>query len=208
MAACAILAIAWPRRRAPRIRSTTRSSSSPSASCRTSSTARPSCSRGRSAPSATSASSSTSRPRSRSASCSRRTSPRRKVADPVFLGGPVSPEVIFALVQGKQSPGGRSIKILDDLYLAIDSEVVDHVIEKQSRAGALLRRHGAVAPGRAARRDQARPVVRARRQGRPRAAQADRRACGKSSSAAPSGRPTDLGNSGTEPELHGCAARS
>jgi putative transcriptional regulator len=57
--------------------------------------------------------------------------PSRKVADPVFLGGPVSPEVIFALVHGKESPGGRSIRILDDLYLAIDSDVVDLVIEKQ-----------------------------------------------------------------------------
>ena len=57
--------------------------------------------------------------------------PSQKVADPVFLGGPVSPEVIFALVQGKESPGGRSVKILDDLYLAIDSDVVDRVIEKQ-----------------------------------------------------------------------------
>ena len=57
--------------------------------------------------------------------------PSKKVTDPVFLGGPVSPEVIFALVQGKQSPGGRSIRILDDLYLAIDGEVVDRVIEKQ-----------------------------------------------------------------------------
>ena len=57
--------------------------------------------------------------------------PSRKVADPVFLGGPVSPEVIFALVHGTESPGGRSIKILDDLYLAIDSDVVDLVIEKQ-----------------------------------------------------------------------------
>jgi putative transcriptional regulator len=57
--------------------------------------------------------------------------PSRKVADPVFLGGPVSPEVIFALVQGRESPGGRSIRILDDLYLAIDSVIVDRVIEKQ-----------------------------------------------------------------------------
>ena len=58
--------------------------------------------------------------------------PSRKVSDPVFLGGPVSPEVIFAMVQGRESPGGRSIKILDDLYLAIDSDVVDRVIEKRS----------------------------------------------------------------------------
>jgi putative transcriptional regulator len=73
--------------------------------------------------------------------------PSKKVADPVFLGGPVSPEVIFALVQGKQSPGGRSIKILDDLYLAIDSDVVDSVIEKQAAqarffAGMVLWRPG------------------------------------------------------------------
>ena len=64
--------------------------------------------------------------------------PSKKVTDPVFLGGPISPEVIFALVQGKQSPGGRSIKILDDLYLAIDSEVVDSVIEKQSTQARFL----------------------------------------------------------------------
>ena len=73
--------------------------------------------------------------------------PSRKVVDPVFLGGPVSPEVIFALVQGRESPGGRSIRILDDLYLAIDSEVVDRVIEKrpaQARflAGMVLWRPG------------------------------------------------------------------
>ena len=57
--------------------------------------------------------------------------PSRKVADPVFLGGPVSPEVIFALVQGRENPGGSSIRILEDLYHAIDSENVDRVIEKQ-----------------------------------------------------------------------------
>jgi putative transcriptional regulator len=73
--------------------------------------------------------------------------PSRKVADPVFLGGPVSPEVIFALVQGRESPGGRSIKILDDLYLAIDGDIVDRVIEKrpaQARffAGMVLWRPG------------------------------------------------------------------
>lgn len=76
--------------------------------------------------------------------------PSKKVADPVFLGGPVSTEVIFALVQGRQSPGGRSIKLLDDLYLAIDSEVVDQVIEKQPGqarffAGMVLWRPGELA---------------------------------------------------------------
>jgi putative transcriptional regulator len=76
--------------------------------------------------------------------------PSRKVADPVFLGGPVSTEVIFALVQGRDSPGGKSIKILDDLYLAIDSDVVDQVIEKQPArarffAGMVLWRPGELA---------------------------------------------------------------
>jgi putative transcriptional regulator len=73
--------------------------------------------------------------------------PSRKVVDPVFLGGPVSPEVIFALVQARQNPGGRSIRILEDLYLAVDSDVVDRVIEKQSSqarfvAGMVLWRPG------------------------------------------------------------------
>jgi putative transcriptional regulator len=76
--------------------------------------------------------------------------PSKRVADPVFLGGPVSTEVIFALVQGRDSPGGKSIKILDDLYLAIDSEVVDQVIEKQPArarffAGMVLWRPGELA---------------------------------------------------------------
>jgi putative transcriptional regulator len=76
--------------------------------------------------------------------------PSKKVTDPVFLGGPVSTEVIFALVQGRESPGGRSIRLLDDLYLAIDSEVVDRVIEKQPAqarffAGMVLWRPGELA---------------------------------------------------------------
>ena len=81
--------------------------------------------------------------------------PSRKVPDPVFLGGPVSPEVIFALVQARESPGGRSIRILDDLYLAIDSHVVDHDREA-ALAGALPGRHGLVASRRAPRRAEGR----------------------------------------------------
>ena len=85
----------------------------------------------------------------RSASCSRRTSRRSKVADPVFLGGPVSPEVIFALVQGKDSPGGRSLKIARR-PLPRDRQRRGRPRDREAAgAGALLRRHGAVAPGRA-----------------------------------------------------------
>lgn len=52
-----------------------------------------------------------------------------KVPDPVFLGGPFGREVIFALVQRNDSPGGRSVQITNDLYLAFDSPIVDRIIE-------------------------------------------------------------------------------
>ena len=55
----------------------------------------------------------------------------RKIVDPVFLGGPVGSEVIFALVQRKDSPGNRSLKITPDLFLATDSRVVDRIIESE-----------------------------------------------------------------------------
>jgi putative transcriptional regulator len=56
--------------------------------------------------------------------------PSQKVADPVYLGGPTGPEVIFAMVKG-QSPGGRSVQLTPGLYLAFDSNVVDRIIESQ-----------------------------------------------------------------------------
>jgi putative transcriptional regulator len=57
--------------------------------------------------------------------------PSRKVADPVFLGGPVGSGVIFALVKRKESPGTRSLRIGPDLFLATDSRVVDQIIEAE-----------------------------------------------------------------------------
>jgi putative transcriptional regulator len=57
--------------------------------------------------------------------------PSQKVTEPVYLGGPLSSEVIFALVQRRESPGGRSVKIAPDLFLAMDSEVVDRIIETE-----------------------------------------------------------------------------
>jgi putative transcriptional regulator len=59
--------------------------------------------------------------------------PSRKVADPVFLGGPISSESIFALVQTTRNPGGRSVKLLENLFAVIDSNLVDEVIEKDPR---------------------------------------------------------------------------
>jgi putative transcriptional regulator len=56
--------------------------------------------------------------------------PSRKVPDPVFLGGPISSESIFALVQTSKNPGGRSVKLSEDLFAVIDGKLVDDVIEK------------------------------------------------------------------------------
>jgi putative transcriptional regulator len=56
--------------------------------------------------------------------------PSQKVPDPVFLGGPINSESIFALVQTKKNPGGRSVKLLDNLFAVIDGKLVDDVIEK------------------------------------------------------------------------------
>ena len=57
--------------------------------------------------------------------------PSQKVADPVYLGGPFNSQVIFALVNRADSPGGRSVRIAQDLYLAVDSKIVDSIIESQ-----------------------------------------------------------------------------
>jgi putative transcriptional regulator len=58
--------------------------------------------------------------------------PSRKVAEPVFLGGPVNSETIFALVQRKDSPGSRSMQISADLYLAHERDIVDRIIETEA----------------------------------------------------------------------------
>jgi putative AlgH/UPF0301 family transcriptional regulator len=57
--------------------------------------------------------------------------PSQKVVDPVYLGGPTGPEVIFAMVKARQSPGARSLELTPGLFLAFDSAVVDRIIETQ-----------------------------------------------------------------------------
>jgi putative transcriptional regulator len=55
--------------------------------------------------------------------------PSQKVAEPVFLGGPSNASVIFALVRRPASPGGKSLRLLPDLYMAFESATVDSIIE-------------------------------------------------------------------------------
>ncbi|MGH8704042.1 MAG: YqgE/AlgH family protein [Burkholderiales bacterium] len=55
--------------------------------------------------------------------------PSQKVPDPIYLGGPFSSQFIFALVQRSDSPGGRSLQMTPELYVAMDAETVDRIIE-------------------------------------------------------------------------------
>ena len=56
----------------------------------------------------------------------------QKVVDPVYLGGPLSSEVLFALVERKQSPGAKSFELMPGLYAAVDEETVDSIIRTES----------------------------------------------------------------------------
>jgi len=58
--------------------------------------------------------------------------PSQKVVEPIYLGGPVSIEVLFALVQRKDSPGKRTLQLTPDLYLVVDRDLVDHIIESEA----------------------------------------------------------------------------
>ena len=58
--------------------------------------------------------------------------PSHKVVEPVYLGGPVDAQAIFALVQRADSPGGDSVEIVPGLYAAFDAATVDRIIESES----------------------------------------------------------------------------
>ena len=60
--------------------------------------------------------------------------PSQKIVDPVYLGGPVEAQLIFALVQQVESPGGNSLEVLPGLYAAIDGPIVDRIIESRTAA--------------------------------------------------------------------------
>ena len=57
--------------------------------------------------------------------------PSQKVVDPVYLGGPVDPQVIFALVERKASPGGESFEMMPGLYATVDADTVDRIIRTE-----------------------------------------------------------------------------
>ena len=58
--------------------------------------------------------------------------PSQKVVDPVYLGGPLNPQAIFALVEREQSPGGQSFELMPGLYATVDEDTVDRIIRAES----------------------------------------------------------------------------
>ena len=58
--------------------------------------------------------------------------PSKKVVDPLFLGGTVDMNMVFALVEGHGSKKDGSIRIAPDIFLAYDTKSVDRIIESES----------------------------------------------------------------------------
>ena len=52
--------------------------------------------------------------------------------NPVYAGGPLGAEAVFALVQRADTPGGMSTQILPGLYAAIDEETVHRIAATES----------------------------------------------------------------------------
>lgn len=61
--------------------------------------------------------------------------PSQKLSEPIFLGGPVRPDAVFAVVHRSENPGGRAIPLSEDMFLIVDAATVDRVIE-QNASGA------------------------------------------------------------------------
>ena len=55
--------------------------------------------------------------------------PSKKVADPVYYGGPFSRGALVALVRSDSAPGAGAVLLMKNLYLAFRANTIDHVIE-------------------------------------------------------------------------------
>ncbi|HEY1287576.1 MAG TPA: YqgE/AlgH family protein [Burkholderiales bacterium] len=55
--------------------------------------------------------------------------PSKKVIEPVYYGGPFSRGALVALVRTDHTPGGGSVLLMSNLYLAFRANTIDHVIE-------------------------------------------------------------------------------
>jgi putative transcriptional regulator len=57
--------------------------------------------------------------------------PSKKVIEPVFFGGPFSTTALVAVVRGDASPGQGSLLMMSNLYLAINVNTIDKIIEER-----------------------------------------------------------------------------
>src|SRR5438309_7889629 len=57
--------------------------------------------------------------------------PSKKVADPLFLGGTVDMNLVFALVETHGSRKDGTVRIAPDIFLAYDTKAVDRIIESE-----------------------------------------------------------------------------
>ena len=55
--------------------------------------------------------------------------PSKKVIDPVYYGGPFSRGALVALVRSKESPGGGTVPLMKNHYMAFRANTIDHIIE-------------------------------------------------------------------------------
>jgi len=60
--------------------------------------------------------------------------PSKRVRDPVYFGGPMLRDAVFAVVHSEYTPGPGSIQMTSGLFLATRGSVVDHIIEQTPNA--------------------------------------------------------------------------
>ena len=54
----------------------------------------------------------------------------QKVTDRIYLGGPFESDLLFALVQQADSPGGKSLELMPGLFVAHEDRVIEALIDE------------------------------------------------------------------------------
>ncbi|MBV9191670.1 MAG: YqgE/AlgH family protein [Betaproteobacteria bacterium] len=55
--------------------------------------------------------------------------PAQSVQQPVYIGGPFQPQLIFALVQRTNSPDGKSLRLMPGVYACVEAETVEGIMK-------------------------------------------------------------------------------
>jgi len=54
------------------------------------------------------------------------------VLQPVYLGGPIQPSLLVALVQRTSSPGGKYLEVMPGVYASVDAKTVEAIIHDEA----------------------------------------------------------------------------